>query len=328
MSKMKKLITLVLALAVVFASAVPSFAFTANSIPVAGGDSYYIQGTASNYAVTNPITVHVYINSGTYQYSSTVDYGPIDSVYDVTLTPTQSTTYTVEDVLAALSNDNTNTIALDMSTPDPTQTHQSWLHGVKDTSINSSFWFDARQLYYTTGTYYCGWMFRINGNIPAYTTIVNNVEKVIGYEIADAYVSDGDVINLYYCNIYNRNFATKPIALILNSTPVATGTTYSATFKAMQCECWANLGETEWHLEPWALYANKSFDVLVDGVSVGSVTTDSSGCFTITGLSSVDHTIRVETISTKAFKVNSNSNFPKWKVLKEFGICSVFTCGN
>ena len=89
----KKLITLLLALTMVFACAVPSFAVTANSIPVVGGDSYYLQGSASSYAVTDAITVHVYINSGTYQNSSSVKYGPIDAVYDVTLTPTQSTTY-------------------------------------------------------------------------------------------------------------------------------------------------------------------------------------------------------------------------------------------
>ena len=38
----KKLITLLLALTMVFACAVPSFAVTANSIPVVGGDSYYL----------------------------------------------------------------------------------------------------------------------------------------------------------------------------------------------------------------------------------------------------------------------------------------------
>lgn len=324
----KKLITLLLALTMVFACAVQSFAVTANSIPVVGGDSYYLQGSASSYAVTDAITVHVYINSGTYQPSSSVNYGPIDDEYDVTLTPTQSTTYTVEDVLSALNLDTTNTLQFDMSTPDPNGAHQSWLHGIKDSSINSSFWFDARTLYYTKKPHYCGWMFRINGNIPAYTETINGVEKVMGYEIADAYVSDGDVINLYYCNTYNRSIATKPISLVLCSEPTfdESAGTYSATFKAMQCECYTPLGGTEWTLEPWSLYANKTFTIYIDDVSSGSVTSDASGCFTVTGLSAGNHTIRIATVSTQAFSTSSSSSFPKWKVLKLFGICTAFEC--
>ncbi len=324
----KKLITLLLALTMVFACAVPSFAVTANSIPVVGGDSYYLQGSASSYAVTDAITVHVYINSGTYQNSSSVKYGPIDAVYDVTLTPTQSTTYSVEDVLYAINNSTTNTILFDMSTPDPTGSHQSWLHGVKDTSINSSFWFAASTLYNGSTPYYCGWMFRINGNIPAYIATVNNEEKILGYEIADAYVSDGDVINLYYSNIYNHNFATKSDALVLTGTPTLSDNTYSATFKAMQCQCYKDEGDEDWTLVNWSLLAGNNYEVLIDGVSYGTISTDgTTGCFTVTGLSEGTHTIRIATVSTKVFRVGS-TNFPSWKVLKEFGLCTIFECGN
>ena len=157
----------------------------------------------------------------------------------------------------------------------------------------------------------------------------DNEEKILGYEIADAYVSDGDVINLYYCNIYNHNFATKSDALVLTGTPTLSDNTYSATFKAMQCQCYKDEDDEDWTLVNWSLLAGNDYEILIDGVSYGTVSTDdTTGCFTVTGLPSGTHTIRIATVSTKAFKVYSNSNFPKWKVLKEFGLCSVFTCGN
>ena len=234
----------------------------------------------------------------------------------------------MEDVLYAINNSTTNTILFDMSTPDPTGSHQSWLHGVKDTSINSSFWFAASTLYNGSTPYYCGWMFRINGNIPAYIATVNNEEKILGYEIADAYVSDGDVINLYYSNIYNHNFATKSDALVLTGTPTLSDNTYSATFKAMQCQCYKDEGDEDWTLVNWSLLAGNNYEVLIDGVSYGTISTDgTTGCFTVTGLSEGTHTIRIATVSTKVFRVGS-TNFPSWKVLKEFGLCTIFECGN
>ena len=80
MSKMRKLITLLLALTMVFACAVPSFATVAANQPVSGGMSKYVQGSDSTYYVSGTFTVHLNIYSG--QDSG---YGTINSTYDVAM---------------------------------------------------------------------------------------------------------------------------------------------------------------------------------------------------------------------------------------------------
>ena len=82
------------------------------------------------------------------------------------------------------------------------------------------------------------------------------------------------------------------------------------------------MGTTDWVLEPWASLANKSLDVYVDGV-LCVITTDSMGFFTLTGLSGGTHSVQFVT-TTKSFKVNSNLNFPKYKVPKDLGLYCTF----
>ena len=315
MKTMKRFLTALLFLTLILATAAPSFAVTPNSMPANGYDSFYIQGNASSYAVSGQFTVYLSINSGTYQATSSVDIGPIDTVLAVIMGTESSpyTTYTVMDVLTAAQTQHPN-LYFDMTTSDPTGYHPIWVHGVKDTTIDSSFWFEDRVLYYTTNTYYVGWMFRINGNLPYNTASQCCL-------MSEAYVSPGDVINLYYCNIYNRNFATKPRAAVLSSYYYdnALGG-YSASLQALQTECY--MGTTDWVLEPWASLANKSLDVYVDGV-LCVITTDSMGFFTLTGLSGGTHSVQFVT-TTKSFKVNSNLNFPKYKVPKDLGLYCTF----
>ena len=332
MKTAKRILTVALALMLICALAAPSFAVTPNSMYANGASSYYIQGSSSSYEVTQPITVSLYINSGIYQKTSSLTYTPLDNLYTVTLTPSGSQAFTVADVLAAVHNTYTN-ICFDTSTPDPFNYHQNYLYGVRDTATldpsDPTFWYDARPLYYTTETYYCGWMFRINGNIPAYTSVENGITRIKGYAISNSYVSNGDVIHLYYCNIFNRNYATKPRAFIYDTNDTNctcsyddVNEVYSVTVRALQCECYKDYNDNDWNLENWGPVASKSFDVLVDGVSQ-STQTNANGYCTITVDALGTHTIQQVT-TTKAFKVNANTNFPKWKVPKELGLyCTI-----
>ena len=307
----KKLITLLLALTMVFACAVPSFATV---VPTENSASSYVQGAASNYEQDGTFVVYLDIYSGIYDSE-----GPINTVYTVTMGTETATsaTYTVADVLTQAHAQNSN---LSFNVLIPYSGHDSWLQSVTDTSVSTTS-FEAMPLYYTTNTYYCAWMYRINGYIPYFTHTNTSGQTVTeGCTITDAYVTPGDVVNLYYCNAYNRNFATKPRAVVMESSSFDTNSeTYSATLQVLQCELWLDdINDTEWTIADWSALANKTLNILIDGVST-SITTDDYGKFTIDGLSSGDHTAQFVT-TTKAYKVYSNLSNPKYKVAKELGL--------
>ncbi|MCR4963736.1 MAG: hypothetical protein K6B40_07650 [Firmicutes bacterium] len=333
MKLFKKILTVLLAAAMAFAIASPCFAVTPDSMYENGGDSYYIQNAASSYAVSGQISVYLYIYSGTYDVSASVTKSAIDTVIPVTLgtSTSPSTSYTVADVLLAAQQQQ-SVVSFDTTTPDPSGVHTIWMHAVKSTAVDPNFWFEALPLYYTTGTYYCGWMFRINGNMPCYTYFDDdsNSWKIEGYDINHAYVSNGDVINLYYSNVLNRSFATKPRAFLYdtndsNCTSVydSTNQNYAVTLQALQCECYTNSYLVPWTLEQWAPLANKSLDVIVDG-SQQTTSTDANGYCTVTVGSTGTHTIKFVT-TRKAYKVNQNLNFPKYNVPKELGLYCFFS---
>lgn len=293
MSKMRKLITLLLALTMVFACAVPSFATVAANQPVSGGMSKYVQGSDSTYYVSGTFTVHLNIYSG--QDSG---YGTINSTYDVAMGSSDAVDelYTVEDVLdAAAASNNNLTFSISSNTY-----HQSWLQGIKDSNVGYNHLFEAKSLKYNSTTYYCGWKFRINGMLPYYTPSSGTAE---GCLISNAYVTPGDTVDLYFANVYNQTIATK-VRKVVYVTPE----NESPYLQLLEAECYVPSGQTDWTLTNWAPVASQNVSIKVDGVNQ-TVATDNNGAFTCS-VSSGTHTFRFNTTTLQySYKVGTKTYY-------------------
>ena len=163
MKTAKRILTVALALMLIFAMSAPSFAMVSANQPSVNGVPYYIQGSDSDYQMSGTFTVYLNIYSGIYDST-----GPIDVVLPVTMGTSTGTNqlYTVSDVLAAAATQYTNMV-FDTSTPDPLGVHADYLYAIKDTTISNNVWFETLPLHCNQSQYpyYCGWMFRINGLI-------------------------------------------------------------------------------------------------------------------------------------------------------------------
>ena len=314
MKTAKRILTVALALMLIFAMAAPSFALlTTGYIPVENGNSYYVQGADSLYEMDGEFTVYLSISGG-----KRASAGPINRIYEVTMgTPNAiDQKYTVYDVFTAAQAQHSN---LYLNTSTPNQYHQSWLQGVKDTSVAYSTWFEAEALKLNGTTYYCGWMFRINGMLPYYTHTVNNNSVTEACLITDAYVTAGDTIDLYYSNVYTQAVATKVRAVVYMGT---SGNTSS--FKLLEAQCYVPSGQTNWTLTSWSPVANaNSIKVKIDGSSK-TISTDSYGVFTRTNLSTGSHSIQFKT-TTEAYSFVENNITYTYEVPYIVGMYSEFT---
>lgn len=272
MKTTKKILTLVLALALIFALAAPSFAIVDDNQPVYGQAPYYVQDTISDYYVSGTFTVYLSIYSGIYDSN-----GPIETVLAVPMGSANATNqlYTVEDVLVAAHTyypsysfniqHNVNTLM---------GYYASWLQGVSKSDIGSGVWFEALPLHYNGNStaYPGGWMFRVNGMIPFY--IPSGSTNPIGCLISDAYVTANDVIDLYYDNIYTQALATRVVTIqYVGDNNGAPG------FVALASQSYyTNAVGEDWHVTSWALLTNSSFTVKV-GSNSYDVSTDGYGYF-------------------------------------------------
>lgn len=295
MKTAKRILTVALALMLIFALAAPSFAMVSANQPASGGASNYIQSTSTTYQMSGTFTVHLNIYSG-----QDAGYGTINSTYDITMGSAGVTKYyTVKDVLdaAAASSSGTN-LSFTTSTNDY---HDYYLQGVSNSNVGFNHLFEARSLKYNYVTYYCGWMFRINGMLPYYYPSGSSTPKAC--LISDAYVTADDTIDLYFANVYTQSLATK-VRKVVYVTP-ASGSSY---LQLLEAECYVPSGQTDWTLTAWAPVASQTVSIKVDGANQ-SVTTDANGVFTCS-VSSGTHTFRFNTTTTQySYKVGSTTYY-------------------
>ncbi len=280
MKTAKRILTVALALMLIFALAAPSFAIVSANQPVSGGASNYIQSTSTTYQMSGTFTVHLNIYSG--QDSG---YGTINSTYDITMGSANAVDqlYTVEDVLTAAASQNSN-LTFNISS---NAYHDSWLQGVRDSNVGYNHLFEARSLKYNSVTYYCGWMFRINGMLPYYYPTGSTISEAC--LISNAFVTADDTVDLYFANVYTQAIATK-VRKVVYVTPDQ-GTPY---LQLLEAECYVPSGQSDWTLSSWSPVANETVSIKVDGVNQNSITTGSNGEFTC-NVSSGTHTFRFNT---------------------------------
>ena len=281
----KKIITLVLALALIFALCAPAFAKVPANQPSYNGVPYYIQGADSDYEMDGIFHVYLNIYSGIYDGN-----GPIDTVLDVTMGSANAVDqkYTVSQVLTAAHSQYP---AYSFDVQSPYLNHESWMQGITYTNQGVSYTYEALPLHYSNILFPCGWMFRINGMIPFY--IPSGENDPIGCLITDAYVTADDAIDLYYDNIYTQQLATKVYTCLYLGMDDE-----DATFCLLGSECYVPYGSSNWTVSNWAKVVtgnNTTIAIKVDG-QLYNVSTSAQGIFYIPELSSGQHSIQVVSI--------------------------------
>ncbi len=268
----KKVLAVVLALVMILACTGSAFAV------VYGSPGSYVQGSGTSISGTFNVKLNIQgykIHSG-----SNTTTGPIEEFYlNVSMGATGvSKVYTVKDVLDAAAIQYSSILEFDINSDDD---HSSYLHGIKD--VDSSTWFVSGAMKNGTSTYYTGWMFRINGQIP----MINTTKAAL---INEAYISQNDVIDVYYANTYDQSYATAFTQIIYD------GLTDSGArrFRLLYTECYVSGGGYyNWVISQYDKAANLPITVVIDGQSF-SVTTNNNGRFNVSGLSTgVTHTMEI-----------------------------------
>ena len=266
----KKLITLLLALTMVFACAVPVVAVSNNSsgtytqttIPTVDG-TFSVKLNIQGYGIDDGTTTYNPIQ----QFNLDVDMGSADAI---------DASYTVEDVLNAAAIQYADILAFNIITDDD---HGQYLYGVKD--INADMWFVPKAVKNGTKTYFCGWMFRINGQMP----MLNSTD---GASIDEAYVGENYVVDVFYANPYDINYSTA-FTQVIYDTITSSG---AKRFQVLYSNCYYANNNTTFTVTNFAPAAYQSIQVIVDGTTL-NVTTNSNGKFALSGLSSGTHTMKV-----------------------------------
>ena len=289
MSKMRKLITLLLALTLIFASVVPVMA---------------AQIDDPGYEIPNAVNgeIHVKLNIQGYSITSGgVTTGPIQQ-YNLDVALGQANVdeaFTVKDVLTTADSDYSNILDFNITTD---SAHGYYLKGIKD--VSSGIWYEALPMKKGSKTYYCGWMFRVNEKI----IMANSVN---GASIGEAYVKDGDVIDVFYANPYTSGDATLYQVVTYNSA--------LAKLQLLMSKLYIPNGSSNWTINDFTEVASQYVRVYVDGtLDTNMLMTSSNGTFNVSGTYTGEHMVRVVSLSSayQTFTDPSNSsityNVPKY----------------
>lgn len=291
----KKLITLLLALTMVFACAVPSFALS--DLNSSDTQDALSAATASPSSMTVYLSVQsdringYYINRGYYTVNMTSsDYSRSDGVCVVgDVLRKAATTYSWLNFFDSSYNVLPN---------GPT----GYVFAISDTSVNyGSTIFDAS----TSASTRLGWMYRVNRKYQ----LLDSSDYPEGYDVSTSgpcgaalettIVESGDKIDLYYADAYSSSSCTKKTYI----EPVYKSGKYGIRVYASYIwfDTHANgdflyidtTSKTA-TIHQYALVKNTSFSVTVDGTTT-TYTTDSSGIFYPSGLTSGSgsHTIKL-----------------------------------
>lgn len=302
----KKLITLLLALTMVFACAVPVTADT--TYPGSYVQSYTYQDASAVGFPTVPSTgidVKVAIRS------LVINGSGIDREYfNVHIDQTDSTELVIEntsyyvcyvgDVLKKAASDN-SWLTFYNSSHAVVTGPSDYVYGVNDSNVGTTIFQPI--IYLTTATQpknatsigptrlktYNGWMFRIDGMFP----LLNSSDYPSGYDyttygplgasLEQAYVSNGDYIDLNFCNS-NVGVDSTNWTAVKNVSYSGTTLTFDVLVSNSYYDSSNNYYWMISDYEPAEYTSSNPLTVYIDGSSY-SITTTSSGTGTITGLS-------------------------------------------
>lgn len=284
MKTAKRILTVALALMLIFALAAPSLALSSTA------GSYIQSGTTT---VNGEFVVTLSIQSD--KVDST---GPISRLYYTVEMGTDGITdsFTVSDVLnAAQAKYNWLTFYSSSNTP----LHVDYfVYGVQDSSVSTTEMFTPVNVSLNGSTAYCGWMFRVNGMIP----MASN--GTTGLLMNQTYVKDGDHIDLYYASI-DADSAT--VSTVLEAYAQSGNTVYFMVYGSTVTD----EGVNGWDVSNYSYYANKTIYIKYDG-TLYSATTNSYGIFGLSNVSSGIHTVELVPDYTYGVKNNITYGVPKY----------------
>lgn len=290
---MKKILTLVLALAMIFACSVPAWALSDTS-------STYTQSAIED-ASESPSSMTVYLSiQSDYVGGYAIDRG----YYTVSMA---SSDYTdgvcrVGDVLRKAASTYSWLKFYNSSGTYLSGGPSDYVYGVADTTVNSG---NTIFTPLTSINSRVGWMFRVNRKY----VLLDSEDYPYGYSVSDsgpcgaaieeAIVNSGDKIDLYYANAGDSSYCTNKIYIepIVNSSGkygIKIWSSYS--WYDTQANNWY------WHIDTngttsapsYAIVPSTSFSISVDGTTA-TYTTNSSGNIYFSNLTSGSgsHTIKV-----------------------------------
>ncbi|ACV62810.1 hypothetical protein Dtox_1974 [Desulfofarcimen acetoxidans DSM 771] len=268
---MSKMMLLGLVVMLVLAMSVPAFAqdyLTSTS-------ASYIQGTAPIYT-DQTINVDLVVESRT--ISGSYIYTTINNVLLTAGETAQS--FFVRDVLLAVQDMGNYTF--NGTDGNPIDSGDSYFYSVTDEN--------SIVTYGPTSQYaWDGWVFRINNKFP--------LESAgLGASIATAYVTDGDVINIYHDDA-SSSTSCADFAKIASITDNDSNT-LTVNVKA-SCQYYGPAPTYTWNLTNFANYQGVTVKAYNEsGTLVTSGTTDSSGNVDLNVGSFGSHTYKVEVVRT------------------------------
>lgn len=262
---MKKFFMLALAVALVFTVAMPVAAqdyFTTTN-------ASYIQGTAPTYS--SPINVTLGIES------RTISGNYIYDTRTVTLTPSGTQSFYVRDVLLAVQAAGYYTFK--DSSGNVLDASDSYFYSVTD-NVNNTGTYAPTSLYA-----WDGWVFRINGQYPL-------LSAGLGACIADAYVTAGDVINIYHDDVSSSSTC----ADFAKITSITDDNTDDLTVNVKaSCQYYGPAPNYTWYLSNFANYSGVTVNAYDENYNlVASGTTNGAGNVTLNVGAFGSHTYTVE----------------------------------
>ena len=285
----KRLVTVVLALMLVFALAAPAMAMSDTS-------ASYTQVALTNApTITGTFTIYLSIDSSNIYNNNTEDEYEIHRYkLPVTMgTAGVTKTYYVSDVLVEAMNDYPALSFTDSSGNEIIST-SSYVYGVTDSDVDSTISFHPL----TDINYRNGWMFRIDGKYP----ILNSADWISGWTSANgpcgaainqAYLTQsGQTIEFYFADASSSALATKTVCIDSHSYD---SSAKKLTLTFYQSNSWYDSATNYWNINNYSVLASSSIWVKIDNGSMRTLSTNASGQATISNitLSSGSHTITI-----------------------------------
>ncbi len=265
--KAKKILSLVLAMMLVFALAAPAMAYTPNN-------SAYRQVAIAS-APTIPANSTVYLSIVSNEVS-----GSHIGRYDLPISISTADQYDVADILV-LAHAQYPALTFYYDSDTVLTGASQRLYGVKDTTVSTTQIFGPNEPEYDK----IGWMFRIDNQFPLLNSADwpsnynEDTKGPIGATIEQAYVEAGQHIFLYFAGAQTETNATHYVKI---SNFAHTSGSKTVTFQLFDCYCWYDTEANDfyWHIEPYdEELASSSFTATLNGTAVSL--SYYSGCFHI-----------------------------------------------
>ncbi|MBR4172680.1 MAG: hypothetical protein IKR48_13600 [Kiritimatiellae bacterium] len=284
MKTAKRILTVALALMLIFAMAAPSFA---------------LSSTAGSYIQSGTITENgEFVVTLSIQSDKVNSTGPISRLYYTVEMGTDgiSKAYTVSDVLnAAQTQYDWLTFYSSSNTP----LHVDYfVYGVNDSDVSTTEMFTPVNVSLNGSTAYCGWMFRVNGMIPMAS------DGITGLLMNQTYIKGGDHIDLYYASI-DADSAT--VSTVLEAVAQSGNTVYFIVYGSSVTD----EGVNGWDVSNYSFYANKSIQYKFDGTTY-TTTTNQYGIFSVNNVTAGTHTIELVPTYNSGTKNGNTYYVPKY----------------